>query len=190
MADESDILLDKYSKLDNAYIGVYGFKLNQEERDRLLLEMNKILSQHTKYRGEIYNLSLRKDYISRQINKNKSMLISFKQQVVKNNKNLDEKDILDQICFVQGTKILLKNKDSSNTSVNIEELREGEKIWSCDASTSDCKEKEVLQVHLTEIPKGTALTKITVGDTSFVSTVDHPYYLNVARKLQSHRFLP
>ncbi|MCB9229217.1 MAG: hypothetical protein H6618_06360 [Deltaproteobacteria bacterium] len=178
LSDESDILLYEYARLDNAYTGAYGFKLNQEERDRLLPERNKISSQLINYQSKICHLCIKKGDIIKQINKNKSMLTSLKQQVVKHNNNLNEKEILDHICFVQGTKILLKNKDSSNTSVNIEELREGEKIWSCDASTSDCKEKEVLQIHLTEIPKGTALTKITVGDTSFVSTVDHPYYVN------------
>ena len=72
-------------------------------------------------------------------------------------------------CFVAGTKVKTAEGDK-----NIEDVAEGDEVWSYDEETGDLALKKVVQTFVRE---SCAITYVTIAGEQITATSNHPFYV-------------
>jgi RHS repeat-associated protein len=93
-------------------------------------------------------------------------------------KMLNKLGIGEYFCFVAGTKVL-----TDKGYKNIEEIKEGDKVWSYNEKTGKKELKPVVHIFVKETEE---LVKIYIEGTVIEATPDHPFFIQGTWKAAKH----
>ncbi|MDE7251359.1 MAG: DNA/RNA non-specific endonuclease, partial [Acetatifactor sp.] len=82
---------------------------------------------------------------------------------------LQEKAEAGMLCFVAGTKVKTTDGDK-----NIEDIKVGDEVWSCDVETGETGGKRVTRLSVNEFSD---IAHVTIGGETIDATTTHPFYV-------------